>query len=149
MNVVPSSNFRSSVASNQIKGATSNAAPTLPDNLRLQKGALPLSSELSGQHPLENRVNNWDATQRRRQLEQYRQVFGIAEPIKREMELQIVEHSNFNPLDTTGQRSMHADILLNRDASVDWEDVYPSADATGAVDLGHNVHGQIEQQLRL
>lgn len=63
-------------------------------------------------------------------MEQYRRVFGSAEPIKREMDLQIVQSTDFVPSVLGGSSNVHRDILLNKDASVDWEDVY-----TGMFDI--------------
>lgn len=51
-------------------------------------------------------------------------MFGAGEPIRRTMELEIVEHSDYKPLILGGSDSMSRDILMGKDASVDWEDVY-------------------------
>lgn len=145
MNVVPESNFRTTVSTDQSPETVSNALRSLPDTLRQQEGgAVPLSSQLNDRHPLENRLQNWDATQRNRQLEQYRQIFGIAEPTKRAMELELVERTDFNPLN---QSSLHRDILLNKDASIDWEDVYPGHNTTSGLNLGDDLHAHIERQV--
>lgn len=144
MNVVPQASFKSSVSTDQEKESVSSSLRTLPDTLRQQEGgAVPLSSQLNDRHPLEAHLQNWDATQRNRQLEQYRQLFGVAEPMKRVMELEIVERTDFNPLN---QSSLHRDILLNKDASIDWEDVYPGVGLQSGLNLGSDVHAQIERQ---
>ncbi|CAR28919.1 hypothetical protein ZYGR_0U02780 [Zygosaccharomyces rouxii] len=141
MNVVPPSNFQSQVSTD--KGLSSNAIKSLPDTLRQQNGgSVPQSSQLSNRHPLEARLQNWEETQRKRQLEQYRQIFGIAEPMKRVMDLKLVEQTDFNPLN---QSNLHRDILLNKDSSIDWEDVYgePLVSQSGNL-LGDDVHAKIE-----
>ncbi|EDO18606.1 hypothetical protein Kpol_1048p37 [Vanderwaltozyma polyspora DSM 70294] len=146
MNIVPSDNFKSSVSTVSESKIVSNAVPSLPDTLRQQEGgAVPLSTQLNDRHPLENRVQNWEETQRKRQLEQYRQIFGIAEPVKREMELKIVENTDFNPLSNNAS-SIHRDILLNKECDVDWEDVYTSTTDSNSM-LTSNVHSKIESTL--
>lgn len=151
MSIIPSKSYQSSVSSISNSHAASNAAPALPDALRHQDGgSAPLSSQLNGKHPLEKSIQNWDQTQRERNMQQYKQVFGVAEPLRREMELQIVQNSDFNPLSSlTNGSSIHRDILLNKEASVDWEDIYPGTGLTGGVNLGADVHGSIEKQLGL
>lgn len=73
---------------------------------------------------MEARLHNWEETQQKTKLEMYRRVFGAAEPIRRTMELEIVDATDFRPELLGGPDSMHRDILLNREATVDWEDVY-------------------------
>lgn len=147
MNVVPTPDYKSSVSTDQKQETTSNALPTLPDTLRQQEGgAVPISSQLNDRHPLQSRLQNWEETQRNRQLEQYRQIFGIAEPMKRVMELEIVDRTDFNPLN---QSSLHRDILLNKEASIDWEDVYPGSGLQSGNVLSDDVHAQIERQVRI
>ncbi|CCC68274.1 hypothetical protein NCAS_0B01900 [Naumovozyma castellii] len=151
MNVVPPSNFQSTVATDKNTEVTSIATHgALPDTLRQQQGgAVPLASQLNDRHPLQNRVTNWDQNEHKRQLEQYRQIFGIAAPMKREMELQIVDKTDFNPLSQGATASsIHHDILLNKDASIDWEDIYPeTALNQSTMMVGMDVHSKIEKQL--
>lgn len=55
-----------------------------------------------------------------------RRQFGIAEPVKRQMELNIVRAGEWRPsaLGGAGTAGVHADILSGRDTEIDWEDVY-------------------------
>lgn len=57
-------------------------------------------------------------------MESYRRIFGAGEPIKRTMELKIIDDLEFRPSIMGASSDLHKDILLNKDASVDWEDVY-------------------------
>lgn len=89
-------------------------------------------------------MQNWEETQHNTRLEMYRRVFGAAEPIKRTIELNIIDSTDFKPLILGGSDSMHKDILLNRDATVDWEDVYK-----GGFESGKHVndfHSEMERQ---
>ncbi|CDO95188.1 unnamed protein product [Kluyveromyces dobzhanskii CBS 2104] len=144
MNIVPNQNFKSTVATDKSSDHQSNAVASLPDVFRDQVGARPLNTQLNDRHPLEARVRNWDETQRKRQLEQYRQIFGIAEPMKRVMELKLVESSDFNPLN---QSNLHRDILMNKEASIDWEDVYPNSDFTSGMMVADDIHTKIEKRM--
>ena len=129
------------------QGVTSNAA-SLPDTLRMQEGgAVPLSSQLNDRHHLMHRVQNWEETQHRRQLEQYRNIFGLAEPMRRMMEIGIVDATDFNPV-SQGQSSIHRDILMNKETSVDWEDIYPENNGLLSGNMvGDDVHTQIERKV--
>ncbi|CAI4271684.1 BAF_collapsed_G0003690.mRNA.1.CDS.1 [Saccharomyces cerevisiae] len=146
MNIVPQDTFKSQVSTDQDKSVLSSAVPSLPDTLRQQEGgAVPLSTQLNDRHPLESTLKNWETTQRKRQMEQYRQIFGIAEPMKRTMEMEIVNRTDFNPFSTNG--SIHRDILLNKECSIDWEDVYPGTGLQASTMVGDDVHSKIEKQL--
>lgn len=63
------------------------------------------------------------------------------------MELEIVESTDFKPQLLGGSDSMHRDILLNKDSSIDWEDVY-----TGGLTNGSNVkdfHSELEKRMNI
>lgn len=144
MRIVPDNNQQSSVSTTTF-GEVAQSAPALQDTFKAQQGPLSIASQLNNRHPLEGRVQNWEDTQHNTRLEMYRRVFGAGEPIKRTMELNIIEASDFRPAVLGGADSMHKDILLNRDASVDWEDIYK-----GGFDSGRNVqdfHSEMERQM--
>lgn len=123
------------------------AAPSVPglvDTMRSGEPPLSISSKVNNQHPLEKRVANWDTTQREMQLETYRRMFGSAAPIKREMEMNIVKETDFKPevLRDGVIPSPSEDILLNREATVGWEDIYKGFDKP-AVDF----HTEMERKM--
>lgn len=124
LQVVPNGDLRNEIASDSF-GIASNAILTLPDTLRTGQGPLNFASNINNRHPLEGRVANWDATQQATRMEMYRRVFGAGEPIKRQMELAIVDNE-FTPMSTD---LMHKDILLGKDNDIDWEDVYRGPEA--------------------
>lgn len=123
MNIAPGNSQFSTVDSVKF-GDSAPSAPGLQDILRTQQGPLSIASQVNGRHPLENRLTNWEKSQRELQLEQYRRIFGAAEPIKRSMELKIVDSTDFMPQELGGGTNVHRDILLNKDCSVEWEDIY-------------------------
>lgn len=104
-----------------------------------------IASKLNNRHPLESRIQNWEKTQQDTRMETYRRVFGAGEPIRRTMELNIVEATDFKPLVLGGSDTLHRDILLNRETTVDWEDIYK-----GGFEAGANVpdfHTEMEKKL--
>ncbi|KAJ5279672.1 hypothetical protein N7478_005044 [Penicillium angulare] len=123
------------------KGAPS--APGLPDTLR-DKLTLPATahssatnnptaSEIpSSTHPLEARLLSWRATQDSMKMESLRRAYGIAEPVRRGMELKIVRDSTFRPAVLGGVKSgnVHEDILVlgGRDTEVGWEEIFQGDD---------------------
>lgn len=144
MRIVPESNQKLSVSTTAF-GDVSENTPALQDTLRAQQGPLSISSQLNNRHPLENRVQNWEETQLNTRLEMYRRVYGAGEPIKRTMELSLLDATDFKPEILGGSDSLHKDILLNREATVDWEDVY-----RGGFEAGYNVrdfHSEMEKRL--
>ncbi|GMM35123.1 Ump1 protein [Saccharomycopsis crataegensis] len=142
MRLIPKSDFQSEV--NATKFETSAVHVDLPDTLRAGKGPLSIASQVNGHHPLEQRLANWEETQHSRKLEQYKRMFGAAEPIRRVMELQIVEKTDFKPaVLTDGSRSLHQDVLLGKEMSVDWEDVYTNIDEENPRDF----HTDLERKV--
>lgn len=84
-------------------------------------------------------------------MESLRRAYGIAEPVRRGMELKIVRDSTFRPAVLGGMKggSIHEDILTlgGRDSEVQWEDIFPGTyldrppfcpeDARDIICLGH------------
>ncbi|KAJ5122493.1 hypothetical protein N7448_003627 [Penicillium atrosanguineum] len=135
----PSSTTNTTTRQTQLsKGAPS--APGLPDTLR-NKITLPATATASSTntpalndipsstHPLEARLLAWRATQDALKMESLRRAYGIAEPVRRGMELKIVRDSTFRPAVLGGMKggNIHEDILTlgGRDSEVSWEDIFP------------------------
>lgn len=81
-------------------------------------------------HPLEARLLAWRETQEAMKMESLRRAYGMAEPIRRGMELKIVRDASFTPMALGGPRAnggnLHEDILVlgGRDTEIGWEDVF-------------------------
>jgi len=75
-------------------------------------------------------------------MEMLRRQFGIAEPVKRQMELSIVRAGEWTPavLGGAGGAGVHADILAGRDGEIGWEDVYTGEEMREQADF----HGEME-----
>lgn len=146
----------------QQKGAPS--APGLHDTLRAGVGPAPLvanstdpSSASStpaadSAHPLEARLKAWQATQESLRMETLRRTFGMAEPIRRGMELKIAREGEWRPAvlaasgaGGAGGAGVHEEILRGRETSIDWEDIFTGEGTRNVVGL----HDEMERKLRI
>ena len=109
------------------------SAPGVHDTLRsrLAQTSTPATAstsskplELQSAHPLEARLVQWRETQDKLKMEMLRRQFGIAEPIRRGMELKTVREGEWKPAVLGGSAGVHRDILEGRDCEVGWEDVF-------------------------
>jgi proteasome maturation protein len=80
--------------------------------------------QLQSAHPLEARLVQWRETQDSLKMEMLRRQFGIAEPIRRGMELKIAAAGEWRPAVLGPSGGVHRDILQGRDCEVQWEDVF-------------------------
>ena len=142
LRIIPANSQLRSI-NNQQDGESSYSVSGLSDMFK-NGGPVSLSSKINDKHPLEARVRNWEQTQQDLKMEQYKRLFGIGEPLKRTMELEIVKNTDFKPEILGGSSNLHRDILLNKDSSVEWEDVYP-----GGIDneFSSNFHAEMERKM--
>lgn len=106
-------------------------------------GPLKLSSKIEGNHILESRIKNWEKVQHETRMEIYKRIFGGGLPIKLSMDSKIVNSLHFRPSVLGGPLSLHEDILMNKDNTIDWEDVYK-----GGYEQGYDVddfHTELEK----
>ncbi|KAF2761767.1 proteasome maturation factor UMP1 [Pseudovirgaria hyperparasitica] len=135
-----------------------NSAPSAPgvhDTLRANLGLTaainPSSSQdhlqpLQSSHPLEARLTAWRATQDNLKMQMLRRQYGIAEPVRRGMEMKIVQAGEWRPAALGASAGVHSDILAGRDAEVGWEDVF----TTGAeMRDGPDFHTEMEHKLKM
>jgi proteasome maturation protein len=79
-------------------------------------------------------------------METLRRTFGIAEPIRRQMELKITKEGSWQPTALTGGLpSVHEDILKGKDNSITWEDVFTCQESTGLT----GIHDEIEKKVNM
>lgn len=131
--------------------ATTHSAPSAPgihDTLRHGVAPSPYeqASTPTSTHPLEARLKNWEATQEALRMHTLRRTFGMAEPIRRGMELKIVRDGEWRPMALgSGLPSVHEDILRGREDTMTWEDVF-TGEETRAVP---GVHDEMEKKLKI
>ncbi|KAI4152698.1 MAG: hypothetical protein LQ340_002763, partial [Diploschistes diacapsis] len=57
-------------------------------------------------------------------MEGLRRTFGIAEPVRRAMELEIVRHGEYRAGALGGSAGVAGDVLEGRDWECAWEDIF-------------------------
>ncbi|KAI2638127.1 proteasome maturation factor UMP1-domain-containing protein [Xylaria nigripes] len=141
---------------------TSTSAPSAPGVYDVLRQGLNPSATISSstapaapasRHPLEARLRSWEATQENLRMESLRKTFGMAEPIRRGMELKITREGSWRPaclggsagITGVGSGSVHEDILTGRDTTCDWEDVFKGEEQRGAL----GVHDEMERKLKM
>jgi len=80
-------------------------------------------------------------------MEGLRRTFGMAEPIRRGMELKITREGEWRPACLGGglEKSVHEDILNGNDASISWEDVFKGDETRGV----QGFHEEVERKVRM
>ncbi|KAK8052279.1 proteasome maturation factor UMP1 [Apiospora rasikravindrae] len=98
-----------------------------------------------------SRLKAWEATQDAVRMESLRKTFGVAEPIRRGMELKTVRDGAWRPLalggGVGGSSSVHEDILRGRESHIDWEDVFTGEEQTAGGVIG--IHDEMERKLKI
>ncbi|EOO03759.1 putative proteasome maturation factor ump1 protein [Phaeoacremonium minimum UCRPA7] len=153
LRIVPGDDHASSFSHIRPKQKGAPSAPGLHDTLRAGVGANALdtyspetSSAAGSAHPLEARLKAWEATQEGVRMESLRRTFGIAEPVRRGMELKIVRDGEWRPLALGGGvPSVHEEILRGKEHSISWEDIYSGEEQRAVVP----VHDELERKLKI
>ena len=119
------------------------------DTLRAGVGPNPhlAATKPTSAHPLEARLKAWESTRSALRMEMLRRTYGMAEPIRRGMELKITRDGEWRPMALPGSAapSVHEDILAGRDDTIDWEDVFTGEDSRAFVP----VHDEMERKLKI
>lgn len=148
MRIVPASS-NAATFTHTTHTSSAPSAPGIHDTLRHGVGISPLdaaSDKPVSAHPLEARLKGWEATQEALRMESLKRTFGIAEPIRRGMELKMVRDSEWRPNALGGGLpSVHEDILRGRDDTITWEDVYTGDDSRPVAGF----HDEMEKKLKI
>lgn len=149
MRIVPANSNPSTFSHTGQHSSSAPSAPGVHDTLRHGVGISPYEAKSSNPvsaHPLEARLKNWEATQESLRMETLRRTFGIAEPIRRGMELKIVRDGEWRPLALGGSLpSVHEDILKGRDDMITWEDIFTGDETRGVAGF----HDEMEKKLKI
>ncbi|UNI21662.1 hypothetical protein JDV02_007634 [Purpureocillium takamizusanense] len=149
MRIVPSSAHASSFSHTASHTSSAPSAPGVHDTFRHGVGPSPhdaAAGKPASAHPLEARLKGWEATQEALRMESLRRTFGIAEPVRRGMELKMVREGEWRPIALGGGLpSVHEDILHGRDDMISWEDIFTGEETRGVV----GVHDEMEKKLKI
>ncbi|KFA55521.1 hypothetical protein S40293_02043 [Stachybotrys chartarum IBT 40293] len=150
LRIVPANANPQTFSHTAVRSSSAPSAPGLHDTLRHGVGPSAYdeaASQPASSHPLEARLKNWEATQEALRMESLKRTFGMAEPIRRGMELKIVRGGEWRPmaLGGGGLPSVHEDILRGRDDTLTWEDVF-TGDETRNVP---GFHDEMEKKLKI
>lgn len=157
MDFIPSANYHSQVSTIKDSEIVNNAIPSLPDKLK-QQSTVPIAMKVTGKHPLQERLQQWEHKQFQLKLDQEKKVFGLHLPMKLMMEKEIIDSvDNFsivNELRKESQfhpaTSVHQDIINNKEYDIDYEDVYYTSNIISSNSQNNTeVHAAIEKQLKL
>ncbi|KAF7196603.1 Proteasome maturation factor UMP1, partial [Pseudocercospora fuligena] len=147
LRIVPAPSHPSITTPNLGAPSAPGVHDTLRANLSLSTSAPKASapSNTLSSHPLESRLSQWRTQQENLKMEMLRRQFGIAEPVKRQMELQIVRAGEWRPAVFGATAGLHADILSGRDCEIGWEDVFTGEEMRESVDF----HVEMEGRFRM
>jgi proteasome maturation protein len=153
MRIAPAAGHASSYTHIQGQSAGAPSAPGIHDTLRAGVGlslTQPASAHSSAvpesAHPLETRLKKWEETQDQLKMEGLRRTFGISEPIRRGMELKIAREGEWRPVVLGGlRRGVHEDILMGKDTSIEWEDVFTGEESRTLPGF----HEEVEKKVRM
>ncbi|MCJ1405729.1 hypothetical protein MMC11_008959 [Xylographa trunciseda] len=128
------------------------SAPGLHDTLRASLSAASPAinpsttpAALQSAHPLEARLAHWRSTQQSLKMEGLRRTYGIAEPVRRGMEIKICREGEWRAAALGGSAGVSGDVLEGRDERVEWEDIFGGDETREAVDF----HSEMEQRLKM
>ncbi|MCJ1237353.1 hypothetical protein MMC14_005338 [Varicellaria rhodocarpa] len=138
--------------------ATTPSAPSAPglhDTLRSNLSLHPPSTlgttsphttppTLQSTHPLEARLARWRSTQQDLKMAGLRRTFGIAEPVRRGMELKIAREGEWRPGCLGGSAGVSGDVLEGRDERIEWEDVYCGDETRQGADFHSEMEGRLK-----
>jgi proteasome maturation protein len=83
-------------------------------------------------------------------METLRRAYGVAEPVRRQMELKITREGEWKPMvlgggNVNGMGSVHEEILAGRDDTITWEDVFTGEETRAVV----GVHEEMERKVKM
>ncbi|KAI9729288.1 MAG: 20S proteasome maturation factor [Cirrosporium novae-zelandiae] len=128
LRITPAASHQTTTTNLKASAPSAPSAPGLPDILRANLTSPPPaqdgSVDLQSAHPLEVRLKMWTQTQENLKMAGLRRTFGMAEPIRRGMELNITRAGEWRPAVLGGGAGVGEEILTGRSEQVTWEDVY-------------------------
>lgn len=128
-------------ASHAINKTGAPSASIVHDTMR--HGLLSVGSEINDRHPLESRLNNWATTQHEFKMRSLQNAFGAHEPIRRNMELDLLSAGDMKPMVLGGPSHLHRDILAGNDTSISMGALFSSPSINSTMDF----HTEMEKRM--
>lgn len=150
LRIVPAEAHQTSFSHIASRSTSAPSAPGLHDTLRAGVGpsAFAPAEQPTSAHPLEARLRAWNSTREALRMELLRRTYGMAEPIRRGMELKITRDGEWRPMvlgGSGGMASVHEEILTGRDDTISWEDVFTGEETRPMV----GIHEEMERKLKM
>ncbi|KAL8278480.1 hypothetical protein RQP46_009170 [Phenoliferia psychrophenolica] len=136
-------------ASNAGSISIASTANSLGLHDAMRFGTRSLAADVAPKHPLQNRLEGWEATRENLDLTLQRNMFGIHAPVRQLMERQLVSQKPSTVSFNTGftkPSNVHLDILLGKDEIIDTDDVLTDRVLTAEVG---DFHRAMENKLRM
>ncbi|WFD30828.1 hypothetical protein MSPP1_001852 [Malassezia sp. CBS 17886] len=122
---------------------TAHAETGVHDTFRHGLRSLRAETSLDAQHPVQNRLERWDESQRSWKLQVQRDMFGVGMPLRTVMERRFVSVNPHMPARHIA--NVHLDILDGKDECLDPVDFLPSGVRGEHLD----VHAAMERKMAL
>ncbi|KAJ3506165.1 hypothetical protein NLJ89_g7018 [Agrocybe chaxingu] len=107
----------------------------------LQYGPRSLAAETKSQSGLQDRLENWEATQDNLKLTLERNLYGMHAPMRRLMERKIVANTPHTL--AVPHNNLHLDILMGRDEAIDPSDVFIGLETGPSFDIHKEIHKKV------
>ncbi|EMR08979.1 hypothetical protein PNEG_02754 [Pneumocystis murina B123] len=122
-----------------IQTTSSQSVKTIHDTFRF--GLKSSELDINSYHDLEVFLKRWKYEEHESKMELLNRIFGISEPIRRKMELKIID-SEFRPIIFGRSSNIHHDILTGNDSSVDIDEIF-----LGDEDCFVDFHSELEKRI--
>ncbi|KTW28441.1 hypothetical protein T552_01703 [Pneumocystis carinii B80] len=122
-----------------IETTSSPSVKTIHDTFRF--GLKSSELDTNSHHDLEVFLNRWKHEENESKMELLNRIFGISEPIRRKMELKIID-SEFRPMIFEKSSNIHYDILTGNDSSIDIDEIF-----LGDEDCFVDFHSELEKRM--
>ncbi|KAJ3125963.1 hypothetical protein HK100_010520 [Physocladia obscura] len=137
LRIVPTTNAQNSVA-------TVGADTEYKVHDTMRNGIHTVRSQVIAGHALEDHLSKWEETQEQLKLNLARNVYGLHQPLRMQMERHFVEKPNRIPV--LKQSNLAQDILSGKDSTIEFEDFLGESDPSMYL---LDVHGVAERVVGL
>ncbi|PKI84637.1 hypothetical protein MVES1_001720 [Malassezia vespertilionis] len=112
---------------------TAHAEHGVHDTMRYGLRSMHAETAASTQHPIQNRLEQWEDNQRAWKMTVQRNTYGIGMPLRTAMERKLVASNYHMPARRVA--NLHLDVLDGKDETISPADVLPTGIEYGPVDI--------------